>query len=76
MQAAERQAFDLDAVIGADLEEPSRPAPYYDLASIDRIIRWPDLLPPASSSSPSPRPERGQGVASESPSQSPINRLG
>ena len=49
--AAREQAFDLDAVVDADLEEPVRPAPYYDLDALDAVIRRPDL-PPGVSAEP------------------------
>ena len=38
--------FDLDAVTEADLEEPPRPEPLYDLADLDDLLRRGDLLPP------------------------------
>lgn len=44
--AAESSGFDLDAITEADLEEPIRPAPFYDLALLDRVIQNPALRPP------------------------------
>ena len=41
----ERNSFDLDRVTDADLEEPSRPKPLYDLETLDRLIQRPDLRP-------------------------------
>jgi SNF2 family DNA or RNA helicase len=46
VKAVEQQAFDLDAVVDADLVEPPRPDAYYDHAALDDVIRRPDLLPP------------------------------
>lgn len=52
VRQVEQQAFDLDAVIDSDLEEPPRPAAYYDLDALDAVIRRPDLLPPGVTSEP------------------------
>ena len=43
---ADRTGFDLDKVAIADLELPPRPAPWYDLDDLDRLLRTPTLLPP------------------------------
>ncbi len=47
-----QQGFDLDAVTDADIEEPPRPEPYYDLDALDLVIRCPALLPPGVSAEP------------------------
>ena len=46
VRAVEQQGFDLDAITEGDLDEPVRPAPFVDLASLDRVIRRRELLPP------------------------------
>ncbi len=43
---ADEAGFDLDEVAPTDLEQPKRPAPLYDLATLNRILEKPDLLPP------------------------------
>lgn len=43
---AETDSFDLDAITDADLEEPQRPAPIYDLSTLDQLLQNPALLPP------------------------------
>jgi len=52
IRKAEAAAFDLDAITDADLEEPRRPAPLYDLAALDQLLRRPDLLPPSFDAAP------------------------
>lgn len=52
VRSAQQQAFDLDVAVAADLDEPERPEPYVDLASLDLVIRRPDLLPPGVSVEP------------------------
>jgi hypothetical protein len=52
VRAVEERGFDLDAVVDADLEEPARPEPHYDLAALDLVIRCPALLPPGVSAEP------------------------
>jgi SNF2 family DNA or RNA helicase len=52
VRAVEQQGFDLDAVVDADLEEPPRPEPYYDLNALDMVICCPGLLPPGVSAEP------------------------
>lgn len=52
VRAVEQQGFDLDAVVDADIEEPQRPAPPYDLDALDLVIRDPKLLPPGVSTEP------------------------
>lgn len=47
IKRAEGSGFDLDAITEADLEEPQRPAPLYDLASLDQLLQHCELLPPA-----------------------------
>jgi SNF2 family DNA or RNA helicase len=49
---ADRSGFDLDEVSAADLEQPPRPQPAFDLDDLDRLINQPDLLPPGFGSSP------------------------
>ncbi len=49
---AEAEAFDLDEVAPADLEEPIRPQALYDLAGLDRLLARPELLPPGVEVSP------------------------
>ena len=39
--------FDLDQVADAELEEPERPLPPYDLDALDALLRRPRLLPAA-----------------------------
>ena len=46
VRTVEQQGFDLDAITEGELEEPARPAAYYDLDSLDELIRRPELLPP------------------------------
>jgi SNF2 family DNA or RNA helicase len=43
---AETAGFDLDEVAPTDLEQPERPAPLYDLATLNRVLKNTDLLPP------------------------------
>ncbi len=43
---AEEAGFDLDEIAPTDLEQPKRPAPLYDLATLNRVLEKPDLLPP------------------------------
>ena len=38
-------SFDLDAITDADLEEPPRPDPLYDLKILDQLLQNPSLLP-------------------------------
>src|SRR5690606_683299 len=38
VQAAHEQAFDLDAITQADLDEPVRPIAWYDLDALDALI--------------------------------------
>ncbi len=45
--STEKAGFDLDQITEADLEEPLRPEPLYDLAALERVLRCPALLPPA-----------------------------
>jgi hypothetical protein len=52
IRAIEEQGFDLDAVVDAELDEPDRPAPYYDLDALDLVIGRPALLPPGVSAEP------------------------
>lgn len=40
-------AFDLDEIALGELDLPPRPAPPYDLAALDALLRRPELLPPA-----------------------------
>lgn len=42
---ASNTGFDLDAITPADLEQPERPAPAYDLDQLDVLLRRSDLLP-------------------------------
>ncbi|MEQ1897462.1 MAG: helicase-related protein [Vicinamibacterales bacterium] len=44
--------FDLDAITEGELDEPQRPAAYYDLDALDRVLRRPDLLPPGVTAEP------------------------
>jgi superfamily II DNA or RNA helicase len=46
VSSAEQAGFDLDSITQADLDEPARPEPLYDLAALDRVVRSPGLLPP------------------------------
>jgi len=46
VRQAETQAFDLDAITDADLEEPPRPRPLLTLDHLDHLLQRPDLLPP------------------------------
>ncbi len=48
----EEQGFDLDAITEAELEESSRAVPFYDLQSLDRVLRRPELLPPGVTAEP------------------------
>lgn len=43
---AQAEGFDIDEATDADLETPTRPAPYYDLKDLDKLIRRPQFLPP------------------------------
>lgn len=43
---AQTDSFDLDAITDADLEEPPRPEPLYDLETLDQLLQNPALLPP------------------------------
>ncbi|BDA72468.1 putative helicase [Calothrix sp. PCC 7716] len=43
---AQQESFDLDTITEADLEEPARPQPTYDLNTLDQILQNPSLLPP------------------------------
>ncbi len=52
VRAVEQRGFDLDSVMDADLEEPTRPEPYYDLDALDLVICCPGLLPPGVSAEP------------------------
>jgi hypothetical protein len=42
---AEAEAFDLDQAAPADLEEPIRPRPLYDLDDLGRVLARPELVP-------------------------------
>jgi superfamily II DNA or RNA helicase len=46
VRTIEQQGFDLDAITEGDLDEPARPEAAYDLETLDRVIRKPELLPP------------------------------
>lgn len=46
IRSAEAEGFDIDEATDADLETPTRPAPYYDLKDLDKLIQRPQLLPP------------------------------
>lgn len=46
IRAAQAEGFDIDEATDADQEMPDRPAPYYDLKDLDKLIRLPHLLPP------------------------------
>lgn len=46
VRQVEEQGFDLDAITEADLDEPPRLEPFYDLDALDRVLRRPELLPP------------------------------
>lgn len=46
------RGFDLDAITEDDLDEPERPAAFYDLAALDRVLRRPELLPPGVTAEP------------------------
>jgi SNF2 family DNA or RNA helicase len=43
---AQADGFDLDAITDADLEEPPRPEPLYDLKILNQLLQNPALLPP------------------------------
>lgn len=45
-EAAKRGGFDIDAIVDADLEEPSRFETKLSLSDLDRLLQRPDLLPP------------------------------
>jgi ERCC4-related helicase len=49
---AAAETFDLDQVAPADLEEPVRPWPLYDLDALRRLLARPELLPPGVEVSP------------------------
>ena len=42
----EADPFDIDAITEAELEEPPRPAPLFDLDDLDTLLRRAELLPP------------------------------
>jgi hypothetical protein len=44
VKAMEQEGFDIDAITERDLDEPQRPEAYYDLLSLDHVIRRPELL--------------------------------
>lgn len=44
-EEAKQGGFDLDAVLDADLQEPSRPEPKLTFEDLDAVIRRPDVLP-------------------------------
>ncbi len=46
IRKAQAESFDLDTITEADLEEPSRPEPAYDLKTLDQLLQTPSLLPP------------------------------
>lgn len=46
IRSAQAEGFDIDEATDADLETPTRPAPYYDLKDLDKLILRPQLLPP------------------------------
>ena len=46
IRQAQEQNFDLDTITEADLEEPLRPEPLYDLKTLDKLLQTPSLLPP------------------------------
>lgn len=43
---AEQVGFDIDAVTEADLEEPYRPEPLLNMDDLDRVLRFPQVMPP------------------------------
>jgi SNF2 family DNA or RNA helicase len=46
IRQAQEESFDLDAITEADLEEPLRLEPLYDLQTLDQLLQNPSLLPP------------------------------
>lgn len=52
IQARSGDAFDLDEVASADLDEPERPAPLYSLDTLDEVLRDAKLLPPGIEAKP------------------------
>ncbi|MBE9019049.1 helicase, partial [Chroococcidiopsidales cyanobacterium LEGE 13417] len=46
IRQAQVESFDLDAITDADLEEPLRSPPLYDLKTLDQLLQTPSLLPP------------------------------
>ncbi|MBI2568724.1 MAG: DEAD/DEAH box helicase family protein [Candidatus Schekmanbacteria bacterium] len=57
VREAEEGGFDLDGAAAADLDMPARPAPLYDLKTLDQIIRSAKLLPPGVEARPLGRME-------------------
>ena len=45
VRSVEQQGFDLDAITEGELDEPTRPEAYYDLATLDRVLRRADRHP-------------------------------
>jgi len=45
IRQAQAESFDLDAITEADLEEPWRSEPLYDLKTLDKLLQTPSLLP-------------------------------
>ena len=45
IRQAQAESFDLDAITEADLEEPLRSKPLYDLKTLDKLLQTPLLLP-------------------------------
>ena len=45
IRQAQTESFDLDAITEADLEEPLRSQPLYDLKTLDKLLQTPLLLP-------------------------------
>ncbi|PSB45019.1 helicase [Cyanosarcina cf. burmensis CCALA 770] len=46
IRQAQAESFELDAITEADLEEPLRSPPIYDLKTLDQLLQTPSLLPP------------------------------
>ena len=45
IRQAQEGSFDLDTITEADLEEPLRPEPLYDLKILEKLLQTPSLLP-------------------------------
>lgn len=45
IRQAQEESFDLDTITEADLEEPLRPEPLYDLKTLEKLLQTPALLP-------------------------------